>query len=260
VYGGKWDSTLEDEVRNATTNADLIISINVFFQEINPAGTATGLYNDTDSGTADPTTKAVAPKRRIQAWKPGEFSQFTSKLITEAQKFWSGIFWLRTPHNFKGLDWPDSNPKYRCNVYCKLELSRVLSQNDAHYTIAAVRVPDDETFRSNSVLYSQKDLDSETMISHSTTKFWTHYHEVGHLLGLGHIGWKGHHNLHSDNTAKAYGVTLRDKQDVMGMGSNVHHWHARPWREAVATFTGTKLDAWEVHLRNHIRPTPLHTR
>jgi len=69
VYGGKWDSTLEDEVRNATTNADLIISINVFFQEINPAGTATGLYNDTDSGTVDPTTKAVAPKRRIQAWK-----------------------------------------------------------------------------------------------------------------------------------------------------------------------------------------------
>jgi hypothetical protein len=120
-----------------------------------------------------------------------------------------------------------------------------------------VRVPDTEDFRSNSRLYSQRDIESEQLIPHSTAKFFTHYHEVGHLLGLGHVGHGGHTNVHHDNSPKAYGVTMKEMMDVMGRGTVVHYWHALPWREAAATFTNTSKDDWQVYLRHHISPTRL---
>jgi hypothetical protein len=249
-YGGKWDAFLDEYVRNAHANADLTISIRVHFAKIDPPSGKTGVYGDTDDRPHH------ASKRKIQKWAPGEFEHYTHRLLATAQRFWNGVFWLQTPARYKGLDWPDSNPGFRCNIYCRLELHHARSADEAHYTIAVVRARDGETFRSNSVLYSQNDIESEKLIPHSTVKFWTHYHEVGHLLGLGHIGWKGHHNLHSDNSAKAYGVTLADKVDVMGMGSLRHRWHALPWQQGAATFTGTKSTDWNVHMR-HIHPLRL---
>jgi len=248
-YGGKWDAELDEYVRNERTNADLTISIQVYFDKINPAG-ATGFHADSDDEPGSPSQK------KIQRWKAGEFETFTKKLLTSAQRYWNGVFWLRTPHTYHGLDWPENHPAWRCHVYCKLKLEQVLTEADAHYTIAVVRVDDHEDFRSDSVLYSQKDIKADKLIPKSTVKFWTHFHEVGHLLGLGHIGWAGHHNLHGDNSDLAYGVTLNDKTDVMGMGSIRHPWHALPWQEAVAEFTETDKDDWKV-FTYHIWPSGL---
>jgi hypothetical protein len=255
--GGKWDAELVEWNRNASTNADLTIHIAVYFQKIDPIGADTGLYPDSDSGEVDKKTGKIAPLRKIVAWKPGEFEQFTHRLLQGAQHFWSGIFHLQTPDSYRGLDWPDANPSHRCNLYCKLELTRSHAAHRAHYTIAVVRVPDSETFRSNSRLYSQKDIQSEEMISGSTAKFFTHYHEVGHLLGLGHVGWHRHRNLHHNNDPKAYGVTDRDKLDVMGRGTSVHKWHATPWREAAAAFTDTDSNAWNVSIKSRMPPKRL---
>jgi hypothetical protein len=256
INGGKWDAELNEWVRNATTNADLLISISIFFQKIDPAGGKTdGLHEDADTGDIDPATHAAYPKKKILAWRKGEFEHFRSRLVREAQRFWSGVFWLKTPATYTGLDWPDVKPAtHRCNLYCKFELTAAASEADGHYTIAVVRVPDSEDFRSHSRLYSQKDIQAEQMIPKSTAKFFTHYHEVGHLLGLGHVGYKDHHNLHADNSAQAYGVTMQDMQDVMGRGTAVHPWHALPWQEAAATFTNTKTTDWQVFMRQHIYP------
>ena len=87
---------------------------------------------------------------------------------------------------------------------------------DAHYTIAVFRVQDGVNFRSNSVLYSQNDIKSQQMIPHSTVKFWTQFHEVGHLIGLGHVGTGGKTNVHNDNSPTGYGGTKQEMQDVMG--------------------------------------------
>lgn len=249
VNGGKWDATLDDDVRNHNTNADLTIFIKVFFSKINPPAGRIGVYPDTDDTPTNPS------KRRIQRWMPGEFERYTRHLVSGAQRFWNGVFWLQTPQNYDGLNWPDSKPTHRCNLYCRFELEQVFSELDGHYTIAVVRVRDGETFRSNSRLYSQLDIRSEQMIPNSTKKFWTHFHEVGHLLGLGHVGHE-HRNVHADNSPTAYGVTLQEMSDVMGRGSVRHGWHATPWQQGAESFTNVKAKDWTVRM-HHVLPARL---
>jgi hypothetical protein len=247
---GKWDATLDEDVRNSGTNADLTIHISVYFAQIDPAG-RTGLHGDHDDTPTHPS------KRKIQRWKPGEFHTFTHNLVRQAQRFWNGRYWLQTPDTYKGLDWPDAKPTHRCNIYCKFELELVTSQKDANYTIAVVRVQDGEKryFRPDARLYTQKSIDSQQMIPHSTAKFWAHFHEVGHLLGLGHVGHGGH-VAGSDGSDQAYGVTQEEMHDVMGRGTVRHKWHAKPWQEGAEAFTGVKAANWKVSTA-HIYPKVL---
>jgi hypothetical protein len=249
VNGGKWDADLAEWARNRTTNADLTIYIRVYFSKIEPAH-ATGLYGDTDDTTTRPS------KKKIQKWRHGEFEHYTRNLVSSAQRFWDGVFWLKTPKTYNALNYPDISATHRCNLYCRFKLEQAFRAADAHYTIAVVRVQDGETFRSNSRLYSQNDIKSESLIPHSTTKFWTHFHEVGHLLGLGHVGTGTKINVHDDNSPAAYGVTSQEMQDVMGRGSVRHDWHAIPWQQAAETFTSVRASDWKV-FRHHIFPERL---
>ncbi len=245
IYGGKWDADLVDWKIDATTNAFLTIFIRVHFDKIDPAG-ATGTYGDYDDKPGHPSQKP------IQKWKPGEFERFVRNLTTSAQSYWDGQFWLKTPNNYDGLNYfRPGHPTYRCNIYCKLNL-KASSAADAHYTIAVVRAQDGVFFRSDSVLYSQNEIQADHMIPRSTVKFWAHFHEVGHLLGLGHVGTGGHVN-DGGIAGAAYGVTAQEMQDVMGRGHSRHDWHATPWREAAESFSGVKASDWKVFQR-HIAP------
>jgi hypothetical protein len=247
AYGGKWDADLVDWKIDPSTNAYLRIFIRIFFAKIDPAG-KTGTYGDTDDTAAKPS------KKPIQKWKPGEFERYVRNLTSCAQRFWDGQFWLKTPKTYDGLNYlAHGRPAHRCNVYCKLDLEAVSQARDAHYTIAVVRAQDGVKFRSNSVLYSQNDIKSAQMIPHSTVKFWTHFHEVGHLIGLGHVGTCGKINVHNDNSPTAYGVTAQEMLDVMGRGYVRHNWHATPWQQAAEAFTGVKVADWKV-FQHHIRP------
>ncbi len=246
VHGGKWDADLAEWVRNRRTNADLTIYIKVFFSKIDPVG-ARGLRGDADDPSEDSTMTSPSLKK-IQKWKPGEFDRYTRNLVKGAQRFWHGKFWLQTPRTYNGLNYPDTKPTHRCNLYCRFRLARAKSLAEAHYTIAVVRVQDGESFRSHATLFSQNDIKSEQMIPGSTKKFWTHYHEVGHLIGLGHVGTGANTNM-KGNSPTAYGVTKREMNDVMGRGTARRSWHATPWQEAAEVFTGVKANLWKVSKR-----------
>lgn len=241
VNGGKWDSMLDDSNRDAHTNAILTIYIDIHFVKISPASGNKGTYGDADS-----------KPRKIQNWKKGEFATFKKRLLSQAEHFWNGTFWLKTPANYSGLDWPEDKPTHRCNLCCRVKLRAVDAASEAHYTIAVVRAEDGEHFRSHSRLYSQRDIEAKQLIPHSTAKFWTHYHEVGHLIGLGHVN---HRDVHTAglNDPAAYGVggTEVQQTDVMGMGAKKHAWHAGPWQTAAGLLTETKASDWVVHMKHH---------
>lgn len=89
-------------------------------------------------------------------------------------------------------------------------------------------------------------------------KFWTHYHEVGHLIGLDHVNIHGK-GVRDGNDDKAYGVTKHQMRSVMGKGSARRPSHAQPWRQAAADITMTKSHDWVVSL-SEIHPEKLHHR
>ena len=257
ITGDKWDAELDETVRNSQCNAALTISLKIFFQQIDPAG-ETGLHDDANTGKKDKKTGKLFPQRRIQKWKGTEFATFTAQVVKTGTQFWDNVFCLMTPASYHGLDWPDGSPKYRCNIDCRLQITSVLRESDAHYTIACVRIPDDEKFRSHTRLYNSRDIQPRQYVKNSTVKFWTHYHEIGHLIGLGHIGWNSkHHNLIRSNYKRAYGVKKSDKQDVMGLGSEIHPWHAQPWLQAAEGFTRVKAHHWHVTIAHPVLPIPL---
>src|SRR5215204_1580196 len=66
------------------------------------------------------------------------------------------------------------------------------------------------------LLFAEKLERHAAILSTTTPNVSTHFHEVGHLIGLGHVGTRGTTNVHNDNSPTAYGVTLQEMQDVMG--------------------------------------------
>lgn len=246
--GGKWDATLDEYVRNKTTNADLTIFIRVSFVKVDPpAGKRTAQYPD-----------ANADLRTIQPWATREFERFSSHAIDGAQRYWNGVFWLKTPANYSDLNWPDDKPTHRCNLYCRFKL-QASSPQEAHYRIPVVRVQDGQPyFRAHSLLYTQRVIRGIPMIPGVNSKtFWTHLHEVGHLLGLGHVGHGAKHAVPTDGSDAAYGVTLQEMRDVMGRGWVRHLWHAQPWQQAAESFTGVAAKDWKAHM-HHMAPVTLH--
>lgn len=104
------------------------------------------------------------------------------------------------------------------------------------------------------LLLDSKDLNAEQRIG-ATVKYWTAFHEVGHLLGLEHVNAHGP-GVTDPSSTPAYGVTRAQKNDVMGKGSVRTLKHALPWQQAAASLTNTKPEDWRPSMRS-IPPEPL---
>ncbi len=84
-----------------------------------------------------------------------------------------------------------------------------------------------------------------------------HVHEIGHLLGIGHVDIGTKHCPASGNTnARAcYGVADHDKYSVMGLGMQRRLVQANPWRSAMNRLTtkGTiaGIHDWEAKIKRH---------
>ena len=218
---GKWDADLDQSVRDSQSNADLVIVIRIYFDKIQRGGAN---------------------------WEDGQFERFKRLVLASAQRFWDKAFWLKTPSNYDGLNWPDEKPTHRCNVNCRLKLIDTVHPVDAHCSIAAYRVMDIEPdFPQSSHHFSSRVMDAVQRIPRSNMVQLPHIHEVGHWLGLGHVRARDI-TAPGANDDAAYGIKLSEMEDLMGRGMVRHKWHSGPWQEAAATITGTRKGDWGVSM------------
>ena len=230
----KFDATLNTDVCDGRNNAELTLKLKMGFRQVNPAGgAASGNYNDYGSATGT--------SRKIVKWTPVEWSVWKTNFVRSAERYWHGKFWLS--NNLGYFGYLVGKQIYLPNIWCRFELvGSEASAGFHHQVIDVVRLdPTENWFGSHSTLYDSLDTRSVqkgTDAAGNPIMQQAHVHEVGHLLGLGHVDeGKGHCPVAGNTNAGAcYGIADVDKNSVMGQGMQLRLEHARPWMSAMNEF------------------------
>jgi hypothetical protein len=180
----------------------------------------------------------------LLAWTPAEWNAFRSNVVPIISRYWDRKFEL-TP----------SRPWYQrrageapvaARFTCSLSLQLVDTAGHAHHRYFIIK-PQEATFRSFASSETRRGMFTDRDLSlrrrprmtrvgtavHSVTFYQsTILHEFGHTLGLHHVAGQGNHSA-------AYGTTLEQRHDVMGLGEHASERAARPWIS---------------QLRHHLRP------
>ncbi|WP_157605407.1 hypothetical protein [Schlesneria paludicola] len=285
-----YDSSLilHDGCQNHTLTLVLKINLNPILPDILPTWLRLPFFD------ADTPPKMFL----IRPWGKPEWTNFTTGFKRECAK-WNDRFWLIPPASFSALDVKQGSRSVRPNIYCHLYVSIVGSAAGAHRSINVVNLDlqDAKTrlgvtdanmnsgaFRSDADQYDALDVKTRSQWSQDNTGAWheakkysTVVHEVGHALGLPHIGVSHNDNLcqiavfldeHVPNPSAlpglfnggsngqacygTFGVPDRGA-NVMGGGTNFDETNAAPWASRLALHTGTKPEDWAVS-RTKVQP------
>ena len=231
---GKLDATLDTDVCDAHNNADLTLTLKMGFRQINPTGGADkGTYRDYGDPSGTP--------RKIIKWTASEWTKRKNNFCSSAQAFWDKKFWVL--NNNGTFAYKAGSLIMVPNAYCRFKLEGSdASPGIHHHVIDVVRLdPSEKWFGSHWTLSDSKDtlaVKKATDTKGKAVMQRAHVHEVGHLLGLGHVDeGKAHCPVSGDTNAGAcYGITDADKNSVMGSGMRLDAIHGEPWLTALAEF------------------------
>jgi len=225
----------------------------------------------------------------IKEWSAEEWSRFTSQFERQA-RLWSNRFWLVPSKPFTLLDDKRAGRPVRPNIHCLLFAEVVNTVSLAHRTIEVANLdvdaikrqgisssPGSGTYRSNDKRYDSLDIkprnttyEDDKGVEHEIKNYYTIAHELGHAIGLPHIGVLksrpqcafaialksfGIKNVSShlsggSNAKVCYGrfdsAGLAD--NIMGVGTKFEAVNAQPWLERAAMHTNTVASDWKVAL------------
>ena len=268
VSPGSYDSMLQSTLNaaNPNQNAWLTIELKVSLNFVDSVNQMPGLtVNDSGRWCASDADHWLFP---LLNWTPDTRKTFADTFKKMAESTWNYKFMLMTPRDYTDLDFTDYKGGWmvRPNVICGFRVhlvgsgttvppSKTISGNlDPHQTINVVRLDRSTTnvhryrkdktdngwftkkvgpmtgssWRSNANSYDDLDL--------STPGHNTIGHEIGHVLGEGHIKCLGNNPLpicaKDANDDSTYGFVDSDSNDagnVMGRGTAVTLANADPW-------------------------------
>ena len=271
----QYDSHLYMGNMNYTTNADFQLILRVFLR---PGPTGVGVVDSIAlDGTTHYTHDAVA-------WGTGELENFRKGYKKLGETAWSNKCWLIPPTSYTELDYPftlDGPPvppargqhRVQCNLRCRLVIELLHDASDAHVIIDAIKfVPKTG---------QEPRPDAGRLFQTSAADFWTTdvpgrkyltntiIHELGHNLGMPHIGvtvgkplattpGSAVCTVATQNLAICYdGNTPAQSACRMGDGKNFCASDADPWLNRVEVHTGIAKADWTAKLSRWApRPRP----
>ncbi len=224
----RYDAELNTDPCNAYNNANLTLKMRLGFNQINPKnGADKGKYKD-----------ASGKVRDIIKWTDDAWKAWKYHFLLSAKNYWSGNFWLH--NNCGGFAFKQRGEIYLPNIYCLLDISTAYPKSSPHHNIDVVRVIPDKAFDSNVILMDSDDIQFSSPLKNSKGNkifYKTHLHEVGHMLGLGHVDiGKAHCPSTNTNSRECYGITDESKYSIMGAGPLARDSNAAPWLKAMEKF------------------------